>query len=301
MAMISANWGELLLPGLRRIFDKHLQELKDYVPAFFNVEKSTKAIETTLGVGSLGLMEEWEKTGNQVAYEDISKGFKATYVHKKYSKGLIIERELLEDDQYSEIKKRTKALSQSVYYTRQYYAASVFNNAFNPNYVGPDGKPLCATDHPLAPGSTKIFSNAGNYTLTADNLETVRNIMMSWTDDKGNILGINPDTLIVPPALRKAALVIADSDKEPDTNYNNINVWHGTVDVIEFPFLTDSNAWFLVDMKRMKNFLNWFDRRLPVLEQDKEDFNTEVAKYKVVARFSFGWDDPTFIFGCNPS
>ena len=52
--MISDNWGELLLPGLRKIYDKHMGKLKDYVPALFNVERSGKAQEFTTGTGSLG-------------------------------------------------------------------------------------------------------------------------------------------------------------------------------------------------------------------------------------------------------
>lgn len=295
--LVSENWAELLLPGLRTIFDKHLKNLKDYLPVIFNVEKSNKAQEFNMGIGSLGLMEEWSKSGNQVAYEDIHKGFKATYTHKKYSKGMQIERELVDDDLYSEIKKRTRNLAQTVYYTRQYYAASVLNNAFNASYPGPDGVALCATNHPKSPNDATTWSNAGNYDLTADNVEAVRNAMMMWTDDKGNLLAINPDTLIVPPALRKPALVIADSDKEPDTAENNVNIWRGSLNVIEWPFLTNPKAWFMVDMQRMKNFLNWFDRRIATLESEKV-FDTEVAKYKTVARFSFGWDDPSFVFGC---
>jgi len=242
--LLSANWGELLLPGLRKIYSKHLEQKKDYLPVIYNVETSKQAQEFTLGVGALGLMEEWGASGGQVAYEEVQKGFKATYTHKKYSKGILIERELLEDDLYAEVRKRTRNLAQSVYYTTQYYAALVFNNAFNSSYPGPDGKPLCAVNHPLAPGSTGTWSNAGSYDLTADNVETVRNLMKFWTDDKGNLLAVNPDTLIVPPALRKTALVIADSVKEPFTAENNVNIWKGSLNVIEWDFLTDPTAWF---------------------------------------------------------
>ncbi len=299
--LLPENWGELLLPGLRTIFDKHLEKQKDYIPVLFNVETSNKAQEFNIGMGSIGLMEEWSKTGNQVKYEDVHKGWKATYTHKKYSNGIQIQRELLEDDLYAEIKKKPKLLADSVYRTRQYYAASVFNNAFNNSHPGPDGVALCSTAHPMSPNDTvTTWSNAGSYELTADNVETVRTMMMGWKDDKGNLLVVNPDTLIVPPALRKAALVIADSDKEPDTADNNVNIWHGSLDVIEWPMLTDPNAWFLVDRSRMKAFLNWYDRRKAVLESE-DTFDTEVAKYKVVCRFSFGWDDATWIFGCNPS
>jgi phage major head subunit gpT-like protein len=300
MTMVSDNWAELLEPGLRVIWNKHLKDKKDYIGLIYNEDNSTKAAEHNLGTGSVGVMDEWSATGNQVSYEDVNKGFKSNYVHKKYSKGIQIERELADDDQYGEIKKRVNGLAQSVYYTRQVHAASVFNNAFNGSFAGPDGKALCAADHPLAPGSVSTFSNFGALALSEANLETVRNNMKAWTDDKGNLLAIDPDTIIVPPALRKAALVIVDSAQQPDTNYNNINVYKGTMKVIEWDFLTDTNAWFVADSSRMKQFLHWFNRRKPILEQEKS-FDTEVAKYKTVGRWSFGFDDPTFIYGNNPS
>lgn len=297
--LIPDNWGELLLPGLRRIFDKHTQQLPDYLSELFTVETSERAQEFSLGVGSLGIMDEWTASGKRISYEDLEKGFKVVYTPKKYSKGIMIERELLEDDLYGEIKKRARKLSDMVYYTRQKHAASVFNRAFDAGVVGADGKPLCSTVHPVMPGSAKTQSNAGSYELNAANVELVRTKMLEWTDDKNNEIYIMPDTLIVPPALRKAAIVIADSDREPDTTDNNINVWKGSLNVIEYRFLTDPTAWFLVDSRRMKEYLKWYDRRKPKLEMD-EEFDTEVAKYKTVGRWSFGWDDWSWIFGCKP-
>lgn len=295
--MISENWDELMLPGLRTIFNKHLKKKKNYVNELFTVEKSTKQAEYNMGTGSLGLMDEWGASNNQVSYEDVNKGYKATYMHKKYSKGLTLERELVEDDQYGEIKKRVRLLTQTVYYTRQYYGASVFNNAFNPTFAGPDRVALCSASHPNSPVDSSTQSNAATGRLNATNLETARTTMKGWTDDKGNLLAINPDTLIVGPANRKAALVIADSSGEPDITDNNINVWKGSVNVIEFDFLTSPTAWFLVDKERMAAFLHWYDRRIAKLEMDKENFNSEVGAYKVVARFSFGWDDWSWIYG----
>ncbi len=295
--MISDNWDELMLPGLRTIFNKHLKKKKDYVGELFTVEKSTKQAEYNLGTGSLGIMDEWSVSGNQVSYEDVGKGFKQTYMHKKYSKGLTLERELVEDDQYGEIKKRVRLLTQTVYYTRQYYGASVFNNAFNATYKGPDAVALCSASHPNSPDDATVQSNATTGALNATNLETGRTAMKGWTDDKGNLLAINPDTLIVGPSNRKAALVIADSSGEPDVSDNNVNIWKGSVNVIEFDFLTSSTAWFLADKERMAAFLHWYDRRVAKLEMDRENFNSEVGAYKVVNRFSLGWDDWSWLYG----
>ena len=297
---ISENWGELLLPILRGIFNRQIGKHKDYIPVLFNREDSKKAQEFNLGTGNLGLMVPWEESGRQTSYEDRYKGFKATYTHRKYSKGIELERELLDDDQYSEIKKGVKELSDIAHYTRQYHAVGVFNDAFSAANEGPDGKPLCATDHPLSPTNSKEWSNAGSLSLTADNVEKTRIEMMKWTDDKGKLLIVNPDTLLVPPSLRKAALVIADTEGEPDTTDNNVNIWHGNVDVVEWQLLTDSNAWFFIDMQRAKRFLRWFDRRKPDFSNHVH-WDTEAARYRVIGRWSYGWDDPSFIYGHDPS
>ena len=297
MAIVSDNWAELLTPGLRGIFGQHQKQMKDYIADIFNVEPSSKAFEKFLGTGELGIMDEW--TGS-VSYEDFEKGFPATFTHKKYSKGMQLERELVDDDQYAEIKARTKKLSRVTYYTRQIHGASVFNNAFAAGYPGPDGKALCASDHLKVPGSVATFSNLGALELTADNVETTRTNALAWTDDKANKILTQLDTLVVPSALRKKALIIAETDEEPDTTEHGVNVWKGNLKVIEWPFLTDANAWFMLDSARAKEELLWFDRRKPDFS-NQVDFDTEIAKYKVIGRWSFGWLSPLFLYGNNPS
>lgn len=298
--ILSDNWAELLLPGLRTIFSKHLKPMPDYLTQIYNVENSSKAQEFNLGIGELGTMTDWETSGRRIDYEDFNKGFKATYTHKKYSKGVTIEREMLEDDLYSEIKKRVRKLSTVVYYTTQTHAASVFNNAANGAILGPDGLPLCSPNHPVSPGSSTVMSNVGNLELTADNVEATRTAMKSWKDDKGNLIMIEPNCLIVPTALRKKATIIAETKEEPEQSDYGVNVWYGNLRVIEWPFLTDPNAWFLVDDVRMKLFLNWYWRRKPNFG-DTIDFDTETAKYAVIGRWSYGWDDWSWVYMNNPS
>lgn len=300
MTMVPDNWGELLLPGLRKIYDDHKRKMPDYRAQLFNIQGSTKAQEFSLGIGALGTMDKWSESNNQVSYQDIDKGYKTTYTHVKYSKGVQIQRELVDDELYGEIKRRVRRLSNTVYYTLQTQAANVFNNAFDSTYTGGDAKPLCDDAHPTSDSSSQTNDNKGTYELTAANVETVRTAMMAWKDDKGNLIGVMPDMLLVPPALRKAAIVIADSDKEPDTSDNNVNVWRGSLQVIECPFLTDSNAWFLVDSMLMKENLMWYERRKPDFGMEN-DFDTEVCKYKTVGRWSVGWDSPLFLYGSNPS
>ena len=296
--MISANYSDFLLPVLRDIFDKHIGKMKDFIPVLYDVNTSKKAQEFNHGLGSMGLMQEWNASGGQVFYDSVERGYKATYTHEKYSIGLAIERELLDDALYSEIKGRTKKIADSVYYTRQLHAASVFNDCLSK--TGPDSIPLVSASHPLGPLNATTWSNyATGKAITADNVEYVRNQMKEWVDDNGNQLLINPDTLIVPKELRKAAKIVADTDNEPFTTDYKVNIWKGSLDVIEFDFLTSSTMWFMVDSNRMNRFLKWYERRKPSIEKDKENFNTEVNSYKAVGRWSYGWDDPSFIYGVS--
>lgn len=300
--MLSNNWGELLLPGIRKLFELQLKTRKDYVATLFNVQTSKKAAETHMGIGEMGLMQDWNDTGRSVYYADYGKGYSKTYTHQKYSLGITVERELLDDDQYDEIRKRTVRVANACAYTRQKWAADVFNNAFSNAQAGPDGVALCSASHPLSPTNATTWSNTDALELNAANLETVRTRMMGWTDDKGKLLVINPDSfvLLVPPALRKAALVIANSSGEPDQNDHNVNIWEGSVKVIEWQMLSDANAWFLCEQDRMKEFLNWFDRR-PLDVADYAEYDTEISKFRAITRISKGWDHASFLYGCNPS
>ena len=294
--MIRENYQDFLLPILRKIFDKHIGEMKDFIPTLYTVESSSKAQEFNHGLGSMGMMKEWNESGGQVYYDNVRKGFKATYTHEKYSIGLQIERELLDDALYSEIKSRTKKIASSVYYTRQLHAHRPFNEALT--MLGPDGKPLCATDHPVGPHSDATWSNYSTAKpLTPDNVEWARNAMKEWKDDSGNLLLMNPDTIIVPKELRKVAKMVADTDNEPFTTDHGVNIWKGALDVIELDFLTDSSMWFMVDKRRMSEFLKWFERRKAEVKKDDENFSTEVHRFKAVGRWSFGWDDPSFVYG----
>jgi hypothetical protein len=59
-------------------------------------------------------------------------------------------------------------------------------------------------------------------------------------------------------------------------------------------YLTDPDAWFI--LTNVKGGLKYFERRGDQFEMDN-DFDTENAKYKATARYSFGWSDPRSIYG----
>lgn len=308
--LVPNNWPELMLPGLKARFQLNMKRHPDVVSRLFNVQKSTKLVEKGHGVGNLGVLQPW--TGS-THYEDFRAGYIPEFDNDaavaKESLGIQIEKELLLFDQYNEIKARIDNLSESAAYSRQLHGAQVFCRAFTGAYTmdGGDGKSLCATDHPLSPDVATTWINANtNLDLDSDNLETIRTAMMGWTDDKGKLLVVNPDTLLVGPSLREAALVIAGSEGKPDIADNNINIWKGKITVIEWQLLQTVNglpaakSWFVLDSTRLKRYLMWFDVRKNEFD-DYIEFDSEVAKYRVIAHCSRGWLHPSFVYGCYKS
>uniref|UniRef100_A9U7M1 Predicted protein n=1 Tax=Physcomitrium patens TaxID=3218 RepID=A9U7M1_PHYPA len=190
-------------------------------------------------------------------------------------------------------------------------------NAFSPtgpnfrgrieSFVGPDGKPLCAVDHPYSPtNSTDVQSNLGTAPLTLDAWDDTAVLMQEWKDDRGNPLAVIPDTLIVAPYNARAAFKIAglpDADLpkyEPGSNHFDANMYMGNIKVIVNPFIPASHRknWFAADSARMKRFNHWQWRRKPE-NGSVTDFDTEVTKFKVVGRWGYGWTNYSYIFGHN--
>jgi hypothetical protein len=197
MALIREQFMEL--EGvLRTVYDIEMKKRKDYVPKFFHVEGSKRSEEKHFGMGSIGLMKPW--TGS-VNYDTVGKRWVTVYRHAKFSNGLQIEREAVQFKEYSDIKRRTRLLAYSDYLTKQMHGSSVFNNAFDTTKKGADGKPLCALEaagHPYSPDDSvhTQYNAFTNLEPSTESFETVRKHMIETTDDRGNILGVNPNAVV---------------------------------------------------------------------------------------------------------
>jgi len=298
MAMTRENFMEL--EGvLRTIYDTQMKTKKDYIPKLFNVATSNRSEENHFGIGGIGLMKKW--TG-QVTYDNVGKRWKKTYRHEKYDNGLQFEREIFDFKEYKEtLKKSTQMLALSTHNTRQTHGLSVFNNAFDTAFPGADTKPLCAATgngHPFSPDNTaETQVNAGALDMTPKNIDTIVRNMTEFTDDRGNLLGINPRLILCGNEYRTKAKEIVGSDRVPYSTENTINVWNDELDYMFCPFIK-GKKWFLVDPDMMNLYLNWYDARIPKLEYD-DNFNTEVISYKNLGMWSFGWDEWAFLYGCN--
>jgi hypothetical protein len=197
---------------------------------------------------------------------------------------------------YNIIRRYPQQLAASLARTREKKAADIFNNSFSTaNFTGGDGLSLCNDAHTVTSHST-TYDNKGTLTLTNENLETVRLAMRDFVDDRGNIIVIRPDLLLIPPELEETAYEITKTPKGYETANHTVNFLMGRYNYIVWDYLTDSTNWWLIDSTLMKQSLFWFER-IPAEFGKTKDFDTFVAKYSVYNRFSCGFSDWRWIYG----
>lgn len=267
------------------------------VMSLFKPGRSNKSKETDLQVGGFSDPVSFDGT---VVYDTPRRGYEIEYDFDELVKGFAITRKMRDDLLYDTIFDSAAGMATAFARKRRKDAASVFNNAFSTSYLGYDSKPLCDTTHPQSRVDSTNVSNEKTYSLTSANLELAVLDMQDLGDDLGEEITIVPDTLIVPRALRKTALEITRSPQVPENANNAINVQSGEWTVIVDPYLTDTNAWFIVDSTLSRRYLKWYDR-VGVEFAGMQDFDTMVWKYRGYTRYGYGWSDFRWILGCNPS
>lgn len=307
---LALSWDKMVLePVFKELYTREMTKKRDYIETMFDVQKSDKATESIEMIGGEGLMEDWKQSNNQVKYEDVEELWQKYFTHAKYSLGREIDRDFVDDLKLTAIRDRIRGLADAVYKTGQMQGAQWFNNGMattaGVDYRGraynaalPDGKALFAADHPYSPtNSTDTQSNLITDALSIDSFDKAFVMMQQWKDDRGNLMAAMGDTLFVAPALRRIALQITGLPNGRYDNYEPGNADHdanvyadGSIKVVVNPFFTKPTQWVLADSARMKNAMKWFNRRLPETGSIT-DFDTEIAKYKVVKRCSFGTVD----------
>ena len=308
MPLTSGNFADLLKPGLKRIFDIGMSRPRPIMEMLFGVESSTRFEEQYQGMGAQGIVPPFDGT---VPYFDYDAGYRTDIRNYEFAMGTQIERRLVDDDQYNQINRRASNMADSFNITVETDAANVFINAFTDSGTnrmgastnGADGVALLSTAHPYSPAnSSTTQANEATLALTIDNLDTTRQAMRNFTDDAGQLLGVNPDMLLVPPELERTATQIVSERAiyEPNSAQYDVNMFSGRFRPVVWDRLTDSNAWFLIDSTLMKQHLIWQWRIKPEFAQS-DDFDGLTAKYRGYMRYGIGWTDWKWIYGQNPS
>ena len=277
------------LPLLEEVIMEQYGSKPDMIPMVYNVEGSDKWGEQDSTVTGFGIAP--VKSENApVYYDDVFQGYDTTYTHTTYALAFRVSKEMVDDEKFGMIKKSAMALGRSMFNTRQIEASSNFNNGFNASFTGPDGVELFSTVHPLIGGGTASNELAAAADLSVTSLRQALDDMEDTVDERGLLINVVPEYLLVPNELIWDAEELLKSSLRPDTSDNPINAFQiKNLDYMVWNYLTDPDAWFLLAAKNDHN-LKFYERE-PVNVSSDYDFEADASKTKTRCRFSHGWSD----------
>ena len=181
---------------------------------------------------------------------------------------------------------------------------SVFNNTITEVITDSsgnliyDGKAFFATDHPDKVGNT--YSNYESAdSLTPDNLKANHLIFTGTNNrnERGQIIEWAPDTLLIPPALEFTAREILNTTALPYSQDNTLNVLNNIISPVVWPYLTDSDGWFLLKRK----FGLMATSRQDVVLDTWEDETSKDLYASILMRMGFCVTNWRGSFACNVS
>lgn len=301
MTMATPEWVDALDANFRTIYNETEQNTQPTLmyDKIFHVLESSKAFEEDASFSGIGLLEE---TGElqALAYEDADPGWITTYVHREFKKGRQVSQKMIDDEQWNIISGLPKTLAQAKGRTFETAAADIFNGGFTIGGTGlatfsaPDGQALFSAAHVNRKGNI-TQSNYITTALSVSALETVTTTMQNRVDSKGQTIVFTPDTLVVPPALQFKARNILEAAGSIGNNFNDINTMKGALNLVVWPYLKSSLAWFVMDSSAHQ--LNFFKRKDTGVQGPAYDFDLSSAKWKIETRFSVGWSSWMGVFG----
>lgn len=297
---------KLIDPGVKKYWYDSFKELAPRLSSVFNVSKIDGAYEEHMayaGLGDMPLVEE----GGTFPEDAVLATYGTTFYVYKWGYDIPVSYELY-DDQREKIAGKTSAAAKAMARKVEKLAAGTFNDygfvtpAAPYSYYG-DGKPLFSTDHTRVDGgSAQSNASATGITLTEANLETGILAMQNQLDDRGNLKNIVPNTLVVPPALEKEALIYTKSDGRPTTADNDKNVYAmkeytgGMLNVIVWNYLGSAaggsdTAWYLLDSTQHQLTWMWRIRPNVVMLDAAAGAKNQIWYWQAYFRAAFGWSD----------
>jgi len=307
-------WNEWATILNAAIFDSDAQQNKytDLLNAIANVSTSKRWGEKATTIGGLGDYD--VKTEGENASEDtFVEGYSKFIEHYTFAKTFLVSKEMVDDNQIEEAKAKAINLVQAykrsqAKYLSQALTTSVgstktmtFGGKSGIDIGGADNLALFNAAHPLKnsfSGSDNItqsnlFSNAlGNNSAM---LNRLANIMRNFKDDRGEVLGFEADTIIIPgnqPVLEDTVKKIIGSDGEIGTSNNDINTqrgkWRLVVDYLWTP--ASGSPYILMSSEANKELLGTrFFNRTGLDVENEVKIESRNLVYNGFARWSAGF------------
>lgn len=253
-----------------------------------NEGKATITVYERAGIGDFQVKNE----GGPITFSDPITGNSITFSPVRYGNGYQITQEMLDHDQYDEMRGMEMDLQIAGQEHLEVEGHRLLNGGFGTTNVngyratGFDGLALFSTAHTRLDGGAVIRNRPStDVDLGVTGLQNALIDFDNMIDDRGRPVFIRPKLLVINPEDRFTAKELLESEYKPGVANNEINALKDAgLSFMVSHYLTDNDAWFVIGDQHDMNFI-WDERPRGGME---EDFDAEVIKRKVVEGFGVG-------------
>lgn len=301
MTTATANFPELLWPGIKKIYGDTYKQWDSKYDKYSDNVQSDKAFEKFQGLTGFRAAPV-KGQGNAMVFDDPLQGFQKEAVNVSFALGTTITREMYDDDQYGKIRQAPKGLAQSFRRTQEIVTADQLNSGFSTAatpQTAQDGLSVFNTAHLLVGGGTFANMPTTASDMVMSSVEQAYVDISNFNDDRGYPMHAMPKCWVVPTADQFVAQKILETQYAVGSADNDVNVVSSKeipVDLVVNPYLTDSNAWFV--KTDVENGIMYVDRLSPEPDRDNK-FDTKSLQFSVYGRFTVVTADPRGAYG-NP-
>lgn len=267
----------------------------------FKLDSATGRIQT---MGSLG---EMEVVGENGAYPvgEISEGYFKTLESEEWKYSVSISQKTMEDKLDFVLVNLSQDLIDSYHRTRNTFFWGLLAAALQNSHYIRKGKPfsvntmdnvkLFSTAHPSKFDKKLTQKNAFSNSFSASSLGKIATEMQNVKNDNGEVIGLNPDTIIIPntEAAKASVFGVLGAYNDPETpGGNRFNYQFGNWSVMTVPWLAhlgngDSFPYIVMDSEFNEKRYGALDTmRIAPTVKSHIDENTDANIWTIRARFS---------------
>lgn len=321
---------KMLMENEKEAFEKESFLSKVFVMK--TTDKYQEEYRSSTAMDGFKPTEDLERPG----LSDFQEGYGKIFRTQIWTNSFVVSKQTIEDNQMMSINAQAMGFIKSYGRTRERYGAAMLSGALA-GEIEFEGKKFDCKGGDTATGDVDdtnkqvYFSNAHKscvdpsktqsnrfYVATdkgfsnartggkaeeylLDVIGQVQTSMINYMDDKGNILCVNPDTLVIPNyyAFKNALLTALKTQYTSAMGDNGVNLQYGNWNVVVSPYLngltgfTEADyAFVMIDSKYNREALGavWFDR-VPLTVKSYIDEPTEANVWAGRSRFGVGFNN----------
>lgn len=281
-----------------------------YWSQYCNVKPSTTRQNDSARFSGLGVVRT-KFEGGTIFYDAPVQGARRRTVHQTFALGYRVTMEAEMDGQFDLLRRQPRDLARAIKEHRENLAIGLIDDAYDGlTHTGLDGRPLIDTAHPLlkpvVAGSTSSNELSPGIPFSTEGVEAALTNLHTSVSDEGRQMGYSMSGgkkwVFHHPSLEHQVATVLETDKRPDTDFNNINTAATSrtgIQGLSLPHQLDVDSWMLViDKSAMgddyclqwnERMGNWIDNSIDAQTKDRLYDSGYRASVEVVGNRGLGF------------